>query len=83
MSDADGDLVLLTLVYGDPEALVIQSLLESNGIGCVLQTHVVHSVHPFTVDGAGMVKILVAKEDVAAARLLLEQAGQATEAGDE
>ena len=44
---------------GDMQAQVIKSLLESYGIPCILRTNAAHSVHVFTVDGMGEVKIMV------------------------
>ncbi len=44
---------------GEAEALIIKSLLESNGIPCLLKSHAAPSVHVFTVDGMGEVKVMV------------------------
>jgi hypothetical protein len=44
---------------GDMQAQVIKSLLESYGIPCILRTNAAHSVHVFTMDGMGEVKIMV------------------------
>jgi hypothetical protein len=41
------------------EALVIKSLLESEGIPTVLRSSLAHSVHPFTVGSQGEVTVLV------------------------
>ena len=41
------------------EAQVIKSLLESNEIPCLLQSHAAPSVHVFTIDGMGEVKVMV------------------------
>ena len=41
------------------EAQVIKSLLESYGIPCLLQSNAAPSVHMFTVDGMGEVKVMV------------------------
>jgi hypothetical protein len=55
----------------DEEALVIKGLLESQGIHCILRSRVVHSVHPFSMDGLGEVRILVAEIDAPEVRSLL------------
>jgi hypothetical protein len=44
---------------GELEALVIKGLLESNGIRCILRSDAAFSVHPFTVDGMGEIKVEV------------------------
>jgi hypothetical protein len=49
-------------VYKAPnemEAQVIKSLLESYGIPCFLKSHAAPSVHMFTIDGMGEVKVMV------------------------
>ena len=44
---------------GEIEAQVIKGLLESYGIPCLLQSHAAGSVHVFTVDGMGEVRVMV------------------------
>ena len=44
---------------GEMEAQVIKSLLESNGIPCLLQSNASPSVHVFAVDGMGAVGVMV------------------------
>ena len=44
---------------GELEALVMKGLLESSGIRCILKSDAAFSVHPFTVDGMGEVKVEV------------------------
>jgi hypothetical protein len=41
------------------EAQVIKGLLESYGIPCFLKSHAAPSVHIFTVDGMGEVRVMV------------------------
>ena len=53
------------------EALVVKSLLESDGIPTLLRSRVAHSVHPFTVGAQGEVAIFVPKRYVARAMMLL------------
>ena len=63
----------LCTAMGRAEAEVIKGYLESNEIECIFQSQVVHSVHPFTVDGLGEVKIMVREEDFERAKRLLEE----------
>jgi len=44
---------------GEMAAHVIKGLLESNGIRCILKSDAAFSVHAFTVDGMGEVKVSV------------------------
>ena len=54
------------------EAVVVKSLLESEGIPTFLRSRIAHSVHPFTVGMQGEVVVVVpAREAPRAARLLL------------
>jgi hypothetical protein len=59
-------------VWGPVEADVIKSFLESHGISCLLRGKVVQSVHPFSADGLGEIKIFVSKKDYALAKKLLK-----------
>lgn len=70
----EGDDLRLIEVHravNDEEALVIKGLLESQGIHCILRSEVVHAVHPFSIDGLGEVRILVAEIDAPEAKALL------------
>jgi hypothetical protein len=53
------------------EAMVIKSLLESEGIPTLLRSRIAHSVHPFTVGSQGEVVILVPQSEVVRSRRLL------------
>ena len=44
---------------GELEARVIQGLLESYEIPCLLKSNAASSVHAFTVDGMGEVRVMV------------------------
>ena len=55
------------------EALVIKSLLESYQIPCLLKSHAAPSVHVFTSDGMGEVKIMVAEGQAEKAKGLIEK----------
>lgn len=65
------EFVELKTVQGPVEAEIIKSFLESNGISCVFRGKVVQSVHPFSADGLGQIKILVMKKDRKLAERLL------------
>jgi hypothetical protein len=56
---------------GEAEALIIKSLLESNGIPCLLKSHAAPSVHVFTVDGMGEYKVMVSESKAEEARRLI------------
>ena len=60
-------------VWGPAEAEVIKSFLKSHGIPCIFRGQVVQSVHPFSADGLGEIKILVPEEHFALAKKLLRQ----------
>ncbi len=64
----DMKIVEVGSVQGVAEADVIRGMLESIGIESMTRGHSVLSVHPFTVDGLGEVRILVAEPDAEAAR---------------
>ena len=53
------------------EAVVVKSLLESEGIPTILRSRLAHSVHPFTVGAQGEVVILVPESEVRHSRVLL------------
>jgi hypothetical protein len=69
----DSKLKELHKVWGPVEAEIIKSYLESNGIVCILRGKVVQSVHPFSADGLGEIKILVSEEDYTRAQELLKK----------
>ncbi|MGD8534745.1 MAG: DUF2007 domain-containing protein [Candidatus Aminicenantes bacterium] len=69
----DTKLKELHKVWGPVEAEIIKSYLESNGIVCILRGRVVQSVHPFSADGLGEIKILVSEEDYIRAQELLKK----------
>jgi hypothetical protein len=64
-------LVEIYRASGEAEALITQSLLESNGIHSILKSHAAPSVHVFTVDGMGEYKVMVSKSKAEAARRLI------------
>jgi hypothetical protein len=69
-ADADGLVEVRRCDHA--EAMVVKSLLESEGIPTLLRSRLVSSVHPFTVGAQGEVVILVTARDAArAARRLV------------
>lgn len=64
-------LVEVYKAHNDMEAQVIRSLLESYDIPCFLKSHAAPSVHIFTVDGMGEVKIMVLASAADRARELI------------
>jgi len=72
----DLKLIEIHRAANDEEALVIRGLLESQGIRCILRSPVVHAVHPFSMDGLGEVRILVAEADELEAKALLSSSGK-------
>ncbi|MFP4081544.1 MAG: putative signal transducing protein [Candidatus Aminicenantes bacterium] len=59
--------------WGSAEAEVIKSFLTSHGVSCLFRGQVVQSVHPFSADGLGEIKILVAEKDYSLAKKLLQE----------
>ena len=58
---------------GEIKAQVIKGLLESYGIPCLLKSDAAHSVHVFTADGMGEVKIMVRKSMAEEAKKLIRR----------
>lgn len=52
-------LVEVYTASGEIEARLVEGLLELNGIASILRSDAASSVHPFTVDGMGEVKVMV------------------------
>lgn len=57
------------------EAVVVRSLLESEGVPTLLRSRLAHSVHPFTVGAQGEAVILVPASEAERARALLTRVG--------
>jgi hypothetical protein len=53
------------------EALVVRSLLESEGIRVVLRSNLAQSVHPFSVGDQGEIVVLAPEQDAPRARAIL------------
>jgi len=48
---------------GELEALAIKGMLESFGIPSMLRSNAAGSIHPFSVNGMGLVSVLVNEEN--------------------
>lgn len=70
--DVESEFKEVYKAWGSVEAEVIKSFLKSHGIPCLLKGLVVQSVHPFTMDGLGEIKILVPVKDYGVAEKLLK-----------
>ncbi len=70
--DRESDFQEVYKAWGSAEAEVIKSFLKSHDIPCLFTGLVVQSVHPFSMDGLGEIKILVPKKDYSLAKKLLE-----------
>ncbi len=68
----DKKLVEVYRAASEAEAQVIKGLLESYGIPCFLKSNAAPSVHMFTVDGMGEVRVVVMESMVRKARELIE-----------
>lgn len=68
------ELVEVHRAWGGPQAELIRSLLEANGIECVLFGEGQNRVYNFTVGAMAEVRLLVKPGDVEAARSLLQAA---------
>ena len=66
-------------VWGPAEAEVIKSLLDSHGITSFTRGQVVQSVHAFSVNGLGEIKIFVPEEDFELAKEILSHQKESPE----
>lgn len=73
MKQPPSDIETVHTCWGDQEAAIIVSLLNSNGIAAVRNSEVPHDVYPLTVDGLGAVEIRVPAEDADRAREIIAQ----------
>ena len=64
-------LVEVYKAFGEAEALIIKSILESNGIHSILKSHAAPSIHVFTVDGMGEYRVMVSESNAEEAKRLI------------
>jgi len=67
------ELVEVYRAFGDAEAQIIKGLLESNDIPVLLRSLAAPSVHVFTVDGMGEIRVMVWKSMEEQARELIKE----------
>ena len=72
-ADPDATLVGIYEADGDTEALVVKGLLESEGIWCSLGSDVPHTVIPLSVDGLGVVRVMVSERDAERAEQIISK----------
>jgi len=73
MKNRDVKLKEILTVWGPVEAEVIKSFLKSHRITCILRGQVVQSVHAFSADGLGKIRVLVAERDYERAKKLVDE----------
>lgn len=66
------DLELVHIAQGEFEANVIKSHLESEGIPVLLEYEAIGRIYGITVDGLGMIKVLVPKKCAEEAKRIIE-----------
>jgi len=71
--EKDSRFKLVHSVWGPVEAEVVKSYLESHGISCFFRGLVVQSVHAFSADGLGEIRIFVKEKDYNLAKKLLNE----------
>jgi hypothetical protein len=69
-----GELVEVYRAWGGPQAELVRSLLEANGIECALEGEGKNRVYNLTVGPMAEVRIMVEVEDVEAAENILQAA---------
>ena len=67
-TDSEMKMVVVHTVQGYIEAEIVQACLRSYGIESTTQGLAAQSIHPFTVDGMGKIKILVMEGEAESAR---------------
>ena len=75
MSKQNGKREKLVEIYrasGEAEAQFIKSLLEDNGVPCLLKSHAAPSVHVIAVDGMAETRVMVWESMAGKARQLIE-----------
>jgi len=65
-------MVAVYRAFGEMEAQIIKGLLESYGIASLLKSRAAPSVHSFSVDGMGEVKVMVLESMAEKAKSLIQ-----------
>jgi hypothetical protein len=74
MSDSRPGEACVFKASGEFEAQQIKAFLEAHGIQSVLRGEALRNTHGFTLDGLGVVRVVVTADDEEAARELLQKA---------
>lgn len=69
--EREEEIVELTKVQGEFEARLIKGALDAEGIESMIRAGIVQNVLPFTVNGLGVMKILVHRKDLERAEEVL------------
>jgi hypothetical protein len=70
--ELENELVELTKVQGEFEAQLIKGALDAAGIESMIRAGIAQNVLPFTVDGLGVMKILVHRKNLERAEGVLK-----------
>ena len=76
-------LVDVYVASGEIEAYIIKGKLEASGIPSILRSNAARSVHMFTVDGMGAIRIAVNESMADEARQLIEDESYSLEEGED
>jgi len=81
MSDeADaGDVTEVHVCWGHVEAEIVVSYLEAHGVKAMISSSMPQSVLPFTVDGLGKIRVMVAQHEADHAKALLAEREQSAD----
>ena len=72
------EMACVFVASGEMQAQQVQGFLQAAGIASELKGESLRKTHGLTIDGLGMVEIVVSTEDEAQARALLTSAEQGT-----
>lgn len=73
MSNDKQQWVTVYRAWGDADAQIVMGLLKSSGMDCYAEGNAAQSVHPFTIDGLGEIRVKVSVDNAHAAQFLIEE----------
>jgi len=76
-------LVDVYIASGEAEAYIIKGKLEASGIPSILRSNAARSVHMFTVDGMGEIRIAVNESTAEEARRIIEDDSHSLQDGED
>jgi len=76
-------LVDVYIASGEAEAYIIKGKLEASGIPSILRSNAARSVHMFTVDGMGAIKVSVNASAADEARRIIEDESHSLQDGED